>query len=273
MILVLFACSESAISILDEGDDTAAGKDPVVEDTAAEDTGGDVEEPDYSEYDDATLVVLSPASGAFLPWGDPTEFAAEVHAADGSVMPFDDITWSSDIDSMWAITGSDVEDASLDVGTHAITAQAKLPNGDRLAYTIGGVLVQSPYTGVYSGDLSVTASGDYNGTPLSVGCSGALTVVIDAYGELATGDAGCLISLLGYDLDTTYAIELDNTDGDLEGQVALDLVITNYDIDSSGSVTEDGELDGSFSTDIFGYLTLDGSYEATRISRDVSAYE
>jgi hypothetical protein len=264
LLLTLFACESQYV--INENEDLTGSADT----TADTDTGEP--EPDYSEFDGATLVVISPASGDFLPYEQDATFSAEVRGADGSVLAFDDIAWTSDIDDAWALTGASVEDGSLDVGTHALTAIAQLPNGDRLAYTIGGVLVQSAYTGVYSGTLQITGSGDYNGTEYSAGCAGALLLVVDAYGDTVTGDAGCLISLLGYELDMAYLFDLENDEGDLAGATALDLTWYQLDIDTVGSMTEDGAIEGTFTQDIFSVVQIDGEFDATRISRDVSEY-
>lgn len=261
VLLSLLAC-EGEYTIRDG--DTAVGND---------DTDTEPPEEDYSEFDGATLVIHEPASGDFLPWGETADFSAEVVGTDGTVMDFDDIVWTSDIDGAWTLTGRDLQDDSLDVGTHALTATAELPNGDRLAYTIGGVLVQSAYTGVYTGTLQVDVAADYNGTTYSAGCSGAITLVVDVYGETATGDAGCLLSLFGYDLDTSYVFDLENDDGDLSGTAGLDLSFYTLDIDTSGEISEDGEATLTFTTDIYGYGKLDGEVSATRVSRDVSEYE
>jgi hypothetical protein len=246
-------------------------------DTALGSDGGDTEdttpEEDYSEFDGASLVIHEPASGDFLPYGETASFSAEVIGADGNTLDFDDIVWTSDIDDAWTLTGRDLSDDSLDVGTHALTAEASLPNGDRLAYTIGGVLVQSAYTGVYTGTLTVDVAADYNGTTYAAGCSGAITLVVDVYGETATGDAGCLISLFGYDLDTTYVFDLENDDGSLSGTAGLDLSFYTLDIDTTGDISDDGVATLSFATDIYGYGDLTGEVEATRVSRDVSEYE
>lgn len=248
--------------------DTGGG-DLDTADTADSEDSGDTSDTavdsDWHEYDDASLVILSPASGDFLPWSEDATFAAEVHGADGSVMDFDDITWSSDVDGAWSINGRSVVDSALDVGTHALTATANLPNGDRLAYTIGGVLVQSPYSGIYSGTLQIDATYD----AYSVGCAGATTITVDAYGETVTGDAACLLSFNGYDLDTAYVLEYENLDGALSGSSSIDLVYTEYDIDTTGTLDVDGNLEADFTTDILG-MTLDGTLTATRITRDLS---
>jgi hypothetical protein len=262
LLLSFLACDSQYV--IEEAEGEVGKDDPIAEEV---DTA-----PDYSEYDGATLVVTAPASGAFLPYGEESTFSAEVRDAEGNVLPFDDIAWSSNVDAGWLIAGAAVEDAGLDVGTHALTAVAELPNGDRLAYTIGGVLVQSAYTGVYTGTLQVDATAEYDGTSYSAGCAGALTLVVDAYGETATGDAGCLLSLLGYDLDTAYVFDLLNDGGTLSGDAALDLSFYTLDIAATGEITEDGTATVDFSDDVYGFALLDGHVEVTRVSRDISSY-
>lgn len=275
---VLFACAPETIVV--KGDDgTDLDEDGVIgdgvgdtDDTGAEDTGGDDVDEDAA-WDGATLVVHSPASGSFLPWGETSTFSATVYAADGTATDFDDIAWASDVDAAWAIEGREVEDDALDVGTHALTATAALPNGDRLAYSVGGVLVQSPYAGVYAGTLVVDAAAEYDGTTYAAGCSGALTLVVDAYGETVTGEGGCLLSLQGYDLDTTYVFDLENAEGTVAGAASADFGWYAYDFDAAGTVSEDGALSGTFADDVYGYLAVEGAWETTRVSRDVSAYQ
>ncbi|MCK6516937.1 hypothetical protein L6R46_17990, partial [Myxococcota bacterium] len=53
----------------------------------------------------ATLRVLAPASGDFLPLGEPADFEAVVYDAAGNPTDFSDITWGSDIDGAWLPTG------------------------------------------------------------------------------------------------------------------------------------------------------------------------
>lgn len=233
---------------------------------SASDTAGDTADSDWHEYDGASLVVLSPASGDFLPWAEDASFVAELHGADGAVMPFDDIVWTSDVDGAWTLTGASVVDDTLDVGTHALTATASLPNGDRLAYTIGGVLVQSPYAGIYTGTLAIDASYD----TYALGCSGATTITVDAYGETATGDASCLLSLGGYDIDTAYLFDYTNDAGVLSGSSSIDLGFYQYDIDTAGTLDTDGNLEADFTTDVAG-LALTGTVTATRVTRDLDS--
>lgn len=258
VFFALLACNDNAL-IVDGEASTGTSMDDTGDQAALD-----------AEWDGARLVIESPASASFLPYEEAATFSAVVHAADGTPTTFSDITWSTDQDASWALAGAVAEDGSLPVGTHAITAEALLPNGDRLAYTVGGVLVQSIYAGVYVGDLAITASGDYNGQTISLGCSGALTLVVDAEGRAAEGDAGCLLSLLGYDIDTAYIFDLENDAGDLTGTASIDLQFYQLPVDTEGTLTEEGELSGSFSADVAGFLLMEGSYEATRITRDLS---
>ena len=121
------------------------------------------------------------------------------------------------------------------------------------------------WTGIYSGTLQIDAV--YSS--YAVGCSGATTITVDAYGETVTGDASCLLSLNGYDLDTSYILAYDNADGALTGSSSIDLGFYQYDIDTTGTLDVDGNLDASFTTDLSG-LSLTGTLTATRITRDLS---
>ena len=92
-------------------------------------------------------------------------------------------------------------------------------------------------------------------------------------GETATGDAGCLLSLLGYDIDTAYDFALDNDAGALSGEAAIDLSFYSLPVATEGTLTEAGELEGTFGADVAGFVALDASYSATRITRDLSTIE
>lgn len=228
-------------------------------------------EPDYSEYDGATLQILSPESGAFYPLGEDVPFEAVILAADGSGLDFEDVVWTTTVDGDWEGRGTDFQD-ELTVGTHTITATAALPNGDRLGWTVSGVLVQHEDAGTYVGDLAVDFTVDYEGTPITTTCFGAATLYVDAWGEAALGESACTVSLLGYDLDTTYDFEFEVKDEELSGQAALDLVIFESQFDATGTLS-DGELFATWEDSLLGYIDFLGELELTRISRDTEASE
>lgn len=246
--LALVACKPAEIST---GEDSAVGPGPDEELDAL--------------WDGATISILIPASGDFLPYGEEADFEAVVYDAAGNPTDFADIVWSSDLDDAWAPAGAVFADDTLEVGTHAITAEALLPNGDRLAYTIGGVLVQSIYAGTYTGTVTMNVTYD----TYQVGCSGATTLVIDPYGETVEGSSSCLISLQGYELDLALNIDGENDEsGKVSGDAAIDIFGYSFDMPLDGDVSEDGELTATFeSTE---YLELDGEVDAVRISRDTN---
>ena len=265
--LSLLACSASTGVI-----GTADGDLDTVDDTAVpgDDTGGaggDTEE-DTHLWDGATLTVLSPHSGDFLPLGEEARFEAIITSADGDELDFDDIQWSSSIDAGWQLSGALLDDDSLDVGSHTITATAVLPNGDRLVYALGGILVQHEDAGTYVGDVRVDVTLSWSGTDYTLGCTGATTIVVDVYGETATGDSACVLVLGTYDLETTYNFDLSADEGALDGTAEIDLVFFGYDIDMTGDVGG-GVLSGSWASTDFGEIT--GELNATRITRDVGS--
>jgi len=226
----------------------------------------ELNEEDPGTWDTAVLVINSPQSGAFVPWGEEASFDAVVVDAEGQELDFDEISWTSDADASWTIAGRSVNDDTLDVGSHAITARAELPNGDRLSHTVGGVLVQSAYAGTYSGTLRMDLVSDQ----ITTACSGTAMLIIDPYGELVLGDASCFLSFQGVDIDGQYAIDAQNEDGSMEGEILLDISGFELPLGLDGDVSETGELQGSFTGDLMGFATVDGVLTATRITRDTS---
>lgn len=276
LLLALTACKQSYIILepiedgLDETTDDLPDDGDTTVDETTDDTDSTTDETtdsttqDFSEYDGATLVILSPSSGDFLLWEQSQEFSAAIYDVDGEPLDFDGITWTSDVDDGWDREGSAFSDDSLDVGTHALTATAELPNGDRLVYTIGGVLVQSEYAGTYTG--SVDIEGAYTG--YAIGCSGAALLYIDAYGEEAWGDASCLISVLGFDLDMAFLFDLENDYGDLNGDASVDISgWFEWPFEMDADLTEEGDVSSEFEIE-YGDLAVSGGMDLTRLSRE-----
>lgn len=262
--IALSACSPAYV-VTDNSDKTGTFSDGT--DSGGTDTGPSEEELD-AIWAGARLEIHSPLSGAFLPLGEDAGFSATVYDAAGNATDFSDITWASSVDSAWALLGADVLDNSLSVGTHTLVAEAQLPNGDRLAYAVGGVLVQSDYAGLYTGVLSMTAAYD----TYSVGCAGGATVVVDAAGEAVTGEATCLLSLQGFELDGSYVLDMENADGAVAGTVNLDLQWFQLPVDGTGTLDHDGNFTTDFtaSFDLGAPITITGHIDASRLTRDLS---
>jgi hypothetical protein len=258
VITLLLACAPD-YTVLTPKDSATEGPDETPDSSAPA-------EEDLT-WEDASLVITSPESGQFLPLGEATTFSAVVYDKNGAATDFDEIQWSTNQDSAWSLLGRSIEDSSLDVGVHTLTAEVELPNGDRLVYAIGGVLVQSPYAGTYSGEVVMNAAYD----TYAVGCSGSALLYIDTYGEAVTGEASCLISLMGYELDGTYNLDMQNAEGTVDGDLGLDLQWFELPIPATGNVSTDGAFAVSFETefDIGTPVILDGTVEAIRISRDL----
>lgn len=245
------------------------GETPGLGDTGSsdgDDTGGE-DEPDWSEYDGASLVVHSPASGDILDLGEDADFEAEILSAEGETLDFDDIVWTSTLDADWTETAAEFESDALIAGIHDLVVTAELPNGDRLQSTLGYVRVLHPDAGIYFGDLMVDTTFEYDGTAYTTTCIGAATLIIDAEGESATGESSCTISLMGYDLDAAHVFDFEPDDGELSGTTSIDFTLGSFDFDIEGEV-DDGELVATWADDVYGYADISGELDLVRVSRD-----
>jgi len=142
-----------------------------------------------------------------------------------------------------------------------------LPNGDRLAYSVGGVLVQSIWAGTYVGTF--VANVQYNEFPL--GCAGSAILVIDPYGEVLTGSSDCVVSVGGNDMELAFVFDVEHDgEGKLEGNVAADLFgWFQVDFDAFGGIDLPEEnLTVEFEGSPFGDMEIDGAVSADRISLD-----
>jgi hypothetical protein len=274
MRLIMVTAVLSALTLGCRSDNEIKGEEGSVDattDATEDEAEEEEEEEDFSMYDDATLVILAPESGEFLPWEEEADFEAVVFDADGRALPFEDIYWSSNTDMTWAKVGQDFEDDSLDVGTHAITAVADLPNGNRLVYTVGGVLVQHDNAGIYTGDMNVGVTVEFEGTPIGTSCIGGATIIVDAYGETATGESTCTIDLLGYaEFDLRHEFEFDLEDEEMDGEalIAFDLIGFDLPFASEGDI-DGGEIFATWGGSMMGIADIEGTLEVGRVSRSV----
>jgi hypothetical protein len=228
------------------------------------DGGTDTDEvEDLARYDGATLRILEPRSASFLPLGASHGFTAEVVAADGTILDdVEDIAWVSSVDTAWSGTGAAFTSDALDVGLHEITASVELPNGDRLAYTVGGVLVQSELAGTYVG--TITTGFTIQGFPVS--CGGSATLVVEPYGENLAGTATCLAAVNGFEIPLEYTVEGTIAADEVDGMLQVRIIAFDLDLPAAGTIGN-GALEMAFEGDIFG-TALTGGLRTERVSRD-----
>ena len=261
-LLILFACEPGTIAV--EGLDAQPSEGWATEAWAGQPTGTKDAE-DFSMWDGARIDITSPIPGEFLVWGETTEFHAQIVAADGSILEFDDIEWASDTTANWFEQGASFETADLPIGSHAFNAIATLPNGAIVQHTVGGVLVQHPFGGTYVGLL------DVDGTILNlpISCVGVTLVTVDQFGTEGTGDGDCIISLLGLDVPLHYIYDLDLDEfGAVSGTAGADLLgWFTFNFPADGTIDPDGVgLDMTFAGEVPLMGPMNGATVAERIS-------
>jgi hypothetical protein len=226
-------------------------------------------EPDTSMWDGAWVRIASPAPDGLVPIESPFPFEAVVYGADGvpiTAAP-DQVRWFASGDPDFEGGALAFVADPLDLGTHEITVIADLPNGDRVAHSVGGVKAQSGIAGTYAGLFSV--DGTVNN--ITITCTGAAVMVIDVEGASGAGEGECLVSLLGIDVPMAWDFELVDDAGDLTGEAAVNLVgIFSYDVPMTAG-TVDPAADGlelEFAGDIPFIGTLSAFLRAPRVSLD-----
>ncbi len=231
-------------------------------------TGGDGEEasePSYPEFDGATLAVHAPMAAAIYLLDEDFELDAEVIDAAGEPMDFDAITWTTDQDEAVLHEGR-AGVVELEPGIHAITATAELPNGDRLQTTLGGVRVQGVHTGIYSGNLTMDLSGEFQDTPIATSCGGALDFVVDMEGEVIDGSGSCSLNLLVLGaIDVSYDVNGDIEDDEAAGNVSVDVGFLPMELDWEGGFENEDDLVGNFGGELM-MFAMEGRIEAHRVS-------
>jgi hypothetical protein len=234
-------------------------------DTDTPDTDPPDEEEDLSRFDDAILRIVTPRSGDFLPLEQVHTFEAEVRDAEGEVLgEVTDIAWTSNVDAAWAPVGARVEDDTLAVGRHDLTAEVTLPNGDRLAHTVGGVLLQSEVAGTYVGSLSAGLT--FQQLPLS--CAGSAVLVVDAFGETVDGTAECLARAGDFELPLDFTVTGEHLDGPVEATATATIIAFDLDFPAEGELDPAAEtLELDFGGQVLG-SDLDASIRTTRLNRD-----
>jgi hypothetical protein len=230
-------------------------------------------EEEIAAFEGAMIHIIHPESGDFLAYGDTHDFEAVIETPDGELLDFDEVDWTSDIDNAWAPIGGRFDDDSIDVGSHNISAVAVLPDGSRVAHTVGGVLVQHEAAGTYVGDMIISLDMEYGGTPVGTSCIGSALVVVDAYGEIAEGESACTLDLLGYitfEIDHSFEYDLDEDTLDGNAFVNIPFLGVGLPFPSEGGIG-DGDIETNWEGTFGGVANIAGTLEVSRITREITA--
>ena len=276
MFLAALGCSDSAVIDVSGDDDTyGEGDDDDVADDDDDDDVADDDDDDTAGDDDvddelwsnSELVVYAPVSGDFIPLGTPVVLEGAVLDEDGNDLEWDEIAWTTDQDEDFEFMGKYGEVEDFPVGTHTITAKTELPNGDRLTYAVGGVLVQHELAGVYSGTVSLNVDLEIGGYPIAVNCVGSVDFVVEPYGELLEGTGSCIASVVGFgEIPVSLLIDGEIDDMVVTGDLAIDIYgWFERPTPFEGEVPAVGEMTGSFEEDLYGTL-VSGSIDAHRVA-------
>lgn len=266
MILFLLACTA------EENNETLCPED--IQDSAitlepTSEPSEPAEEPeDFSIWEDATLRIVSPLPAQRIGIGEDQEFLATLVNQEGEELPLEevDLQWTSDIDESWSFGDFSFTDATLSPGTHVIEAQAILPSNDRLTYALGGIKVQHPYAGTYSGTTTINATiTDWNGNETVVSCAGAATLVVNLEGTKATGSSACILQLFGQAQETSYEFDIDINESDLSGLAIADFVIAQRDFPLTGTISEN-TMSASWADTVYGTIDVEGQLDLEKVS-------
>jgi hypothetical protein len=214
----------------------------------------------------ARLVVFEPQSPSIHYLGEPVPLLAEVHDSNGLVIGFDDIVWNADAVGPALLVGAEGE-AELTPGLYQIMATANLPNGDHVEATIGGVRVQTHWTGNYSGTVAMSFAVQFQGIPLAPTCVGPLEVRVDYDGEtIDVQDGTCSLNAIILSFDVAYTIEGEFTNGVGRGTIDYDIGgLFKLSFDWTGAFVEDGFLggfSGTASIPLVGDADVTGTFDA-----------
>ena len=227
------------------------------------------EEPeDFSMWENAAIRILSPQPAQRIGIGEDQEFVAALINPEGEELPLEEVSiqWTSDIDNSWSFDEFSFTDSNLSTGVHIIEAQAVLPNNDRLTYALGGIKVQHPYAGTYSGTTTIDATvTDWNGNETVVSCAGAATLIVDLEGKKATGSSACILQLFGQSQETSYEFDIDIDEDTLSGLAIADFGIAQRDFPLTGTISETS-MSANWADVVYGTIDVVGQLDLERVS-------
>ena len=239
-IVGLIGCTPGDGILFEEEETLAAGTDWTTDAWADPTPATVTSETTDPKWDGASIRIISPDPADIVQLNNDQIYVAELVDAEGEPLALGDaeLAWFSSVDlDFWGDTLQFTSN-SLAIGDHELTVVADLPNGDRIAHSIGGVRVQSEYAGTYSGLFSV--DGEVQGFVIT--CTGVGSVNFGLLGSLGVGDGDCLVSLLGIDVPLTWVFDLENDGtGVIGGTAGVDLAgFFTYNFPAEGSLDPEG---------------------------------
>lgn len=262
--LGLAGCTSDEWPVADEADSGSSGD------------GGDESSSGGAGILGAHLEVFAPESPSIHYVGAAVDLSAEVRDFEDLPVAFEDIVWqASGIET--AIAFGRNGEAELPPGVYEITALARMPNGDRLESRIGGVRVQTRWTGIYSGDAVMNLALMVQGTPVAPNCTGALAIRVGFDGEAIEVDDGhCTLNAVITTFDVAYTIDGEFHNGVGTGTIDYEIAggLFTLSFDWTGAFVEDAFL-GTFADTVtlpfIGDADVTGSLRADFVTPWVDA--
>ncbi len=221
----------------------------------------------FPEFEEASLVVTSPAPASVNYTELGLQLAATVVDVDGEPLEFTDITWTFAGDEEATFVGTDTV-LDLEYGIYDLVVNADLPDGSRLQTNLPALRMQGERTGIYAGNLELSAALEFQGTPINTGCVGGMTFIVGMNGETIRGDGGCSMIVVIMDpIDVSYQLGGEVDGANAAGDIGLDLGFFDLPVGWEGGF--DGE---AFNAAFAGSAILfdfEGAINATRITEFV----
>ena len=92
-------------------------------------------------------------------------------------MDWEELTWTTDLDSDWSETGANFENDTLPAGLHNLKVETTLPTGDHLVWVVGGVQYCTNMLVPMWAITIVDAISESDGMEYTASCIGAAIVV------------------------------------------------------------------------------------------------
>jgi hypothetical protein len=234
---------------------------PDDEDAESSSSGGELPTPAG-----VRIEVFEPSSPSIHYIGDTVPLIAEVRDMFELPFAYDEIVWRAEGYGPTLHVGAE-GDVDLPPGVYDITATARLDNGDNLVATVGGVRVQTRWTGTYSGNVTMIMAAMFQGFPVAPQCVGPLTLRVEHDGDtVAIGGGTCSLNALILQLEATYTIEGTFMNGTGTGTIDYDLGgFFSLSFEWTGAFADDaflGAFGGPTSFPLVGDVEVTGRFDA-----------